>query len=117
MDREREEFAKGSGVLDYAEYRTGRTMASEPASAPFAMTAGEIDFAGHALPRPRWVTRTFYDLTDEFMPRRARESVVSTLQLQIGGTDAGGQQANAGEALGDTRQRLAAHFDAPGCKL
>ncbi len=117
MDRQREEFAEGSRVFDDAENAARRAMASEAASAPFAMTAGEIDFAGHALPHPLWFGWTVYDLTDEFVTRRAREAVVSTLQLEVGGADAGGQQANAGEAFGDAGQRLAAHFDAAGCKM
>jgi hypothetical protein len=49
MDRQREEFAEGSGVLDDAEYGASGAMASEAASAPFAVTAGEIDFAGNAF--------------------------------------------------------------------
>jgi len=85
-------------------------MASETASAPFAVTAGEIDFAGYALP-------SLHDLTDEFMARRSGKAVVSTLQFQIGGADPSGQQPNASEALGDAGQRLAAHFDAARLKM
>jgi len=117
VDRQRQEFAEGSGVFDDAEYCAGRAMASEAARAPFAMTAGKIDFAGDTTPDPLWFRRTVYDLTDEFVTGRAGEAVVSTLQLEIRGTDSGGQQANAGEAFRDAGERLAAHFDAPGCKM
>jgi hypothetical protein len=58
-------------------------MASEAASAPFAVAAGEIDFAGDALP-------TLDDLTDEFVARCSREAVVSTLQFEVRGADTGG---------------------------
>src|SRR6185312_8972284 len=117
MDRKREVFTEGSGVLHDAEYAAGQTMAIEPASAPDTSAAGEIDFAGDTAPDPRWFGWTVYNLPGEFVTRRARETVVSALQLQIRGTDSCGQKANAGEALRDAGQRLAAHFDAPGCKM
>src|SRR5665213_3626867 len=110
MDRQRQEFAKRSRVLHDAEYTTGRAVPAEPACAPFATAAGEIDFARDAFP-------ALDHFTDEFVTRRARKAVVSALQLQIGGTNAGGGQVNAGEAFGDAGQRLVAHFDAARLKM
>jgi len=54
---------------------------------------------------------------DEFVTWSARETVVSTLQFEISGTDTRGKQADAGEALGHAGQRLAAHFHAPGFEM
>jgi hypothetical protein len=81
-----------------------RTMAAELARAPFAMAAGEIDFAGYTFSR-------IHHFTDEFVARRSLKTVVSTLKLEVCRADSGRQQADARESLGNTRQRPSADFD------
>ena len=51
-DRQREEFAKRARVFDDAEHGASGAVAAEAARAPVAMAAGEVDFAGDALPNP-----------------------------------------------------------------
>ncbi len=104
-DRQREEFAKRPGMFDDAQDGASRAMAAEAARAPIAMAASEIDFAGDALADPRSVGGV-RDFADEFVAGRAGESVVSALKFEIGGTDSGGEQADAREAFRDARQRL-----------
>ena len=100
-------------MFDDAEHGAGRAMAAESACAPFAVAAGQIDFAGDPLPDPLWHPRAAATTSPtNSWPGVPREAVVSALQFQIGGADSGGKQADAGEALRDARQWLAAHFDA-----
>ena len=79
------------------------TMPAKRACTPFAMAAGEIDFAGDARPVSK--------LTNEFMAGRSGESIVAALQLQIGGTDARHKHPNARKSLPDARRRLLPYFD------
>ena len=50
VDGQREEFAKGSGVLHDAQDRARRAVPAEAAHTPCAVSAGKIDFARHAAP-------------------------------------------------------------------
>jgi hypothetical protein len=77
------------------------------------MPAGEVDFTDDALANPRFVGG-LGNLADEFVAGGAGESVVAALQLEVGGADAGGKQANAGETFGNARKGLLADLDACG---
>jgi hypothetical protein len=100
-----EEFAERAGMFHDAEHGSLRTMPAELARAPFAMSAGEIDFAGYAF-------AGIDHLADEFVPRRSAKAVIAALEFEVGGADAGGEQADSGETFGHTRQRPAAKFHA-----
>ena len=45
------------------------------------------------------------------MAGRTGKAIVSTLQLEVGGADSGGEQANPGESFRNTWQRDAADLD------
>ena len=91
-------------MLDDAEHGPRRAVAAEAALAPVTVSAGEIDFADHPFPNPSFVGG-LRDFAHEFVAGRAGKAVVSALQLEVGGADSGGEQANPGETLGYTRQR------------
>jgi len=108
-------------MFDDAENRAGGAVASQATRAPWAMAAGEIDFAGDAAANPLGLAGARFvnghHLSDEFVAGRAGESVVAALQLEVGRADAGGQQADAREAFGDARKRGAAQFHAAGFEM
>src|ERR1035441_9706889 len=85
-------------------------MAAESLAAPFAMGAGEVDFAGHALAEEGGRGR-FHHLGDELVTGRSGERVVSAPDLEIGIADAAGQQTEEREALGTRRNRQRAGGD------
>jgi len=91
-------------------------VATEAAFAPVTRSTGEINLADHSLPDPRFIG-SFRDLANEFVTWRARESVISALQLQVGGTDARGEQANSRKSLWHTRQRNVAKLDTAGFQM
>jgi hypothetical protein len=91
-------------------------MAAEIAAAPFTSAAGEVDLAGHALAEPGFVLR-FGHFADELVAGGAGEAVVAALEFEVGGADAGGEQADARESLGHAGERLAADFYASGFEV
>jgi hypothetical protein len=99
-------------MVDDAENRAPRAMASEAAPAPVAGAAGQVDLAGDAAANPGGRIRLDH-LADELVAGRAGEAVVTMLEFEIGIADAGAEQADEGEARGPVGARLAAYFYTP----
>jgi hypothetical protein len=92
VNGEREEFAKRSGVFHDAKHGAYRAVAAQASLAPFAVPAGEVNFAGYAASDPfRAGSRNRHHFANEFMSWGPGESIVAALQFEIGGTDTGGQ--------------------------
>src|ERR1051326_1884088 len=66
-------------------------MASEPATAPVAIRACQIDLAGHPLADPLAVI-ALDDFRHEFVAGRAGEAVIAAAELEIGIADAAYKQ-------------------------
>ena len=111
-----QEFTKRSGMLDDTENGASGTMAAESAGTPFAMAAGEIDFAGYGAADPGGIFG-LSNFADEFVAGCAAESIVAALQFEIRRTDSGSEHADAREALGNAGERLFANFDASGFEM
>ena len=108
--REGEELGEGAGVLDDSQHGAVGAVASHALAAPFAMRAGEVDFAGHAF-ADEGGGAGFHHLGDELVAGRSGEGVVAALQFEIGIADAAGQQAEESEPLGTRRNRQVADGD------
>ncbi len=106
--RQRQEFAKRARLFHDAEHRAGRTMPSQSARAPLAFSAGQIDFADHALADPAPIV-SLHHFSDKLMPRRPAKAVIAALQLDVGVADSAIQQADQSESFGAARPRLFAH--------
>ena len=91
-------------------------MPAEPACAPFALAARQVDLACDAAAQPLWIF-TGDDFAHELVSGCSAESIVTALQVKIGRTDPSRQQTNARKAFGNARKRLAADFDAAGFKV
>jgi threonine synthase len=111
-----QEFTKCSGMLDDSKNSASGTMAAESARTPFAMAAGEIDFAGDGATDPGGIFGLGH-FAHEFMAGGAAESVVAALQFEIRRTDSGSEHADAREAMRNARERLFANFDASGFEM
>lgn len=120
VERQREEFAERSGMVDDAEHAARGAMAAEAARAPCAFAACQIDLTGDAAADPTGIFTIVIDgdhFAYELVSGSAGKTVVAALKFEIGGANAGGEQANAGKARGDAGERLAAYFDAAGFKV
>ena len=78
------------------------TMPAKIAFAPFALSAGEIDFTDDSFADEIALIRCHH-FTDKFMSRRSRETVIAPKQFEVGIADAGTQKPNKGIAGGPTR--------------
>jgi hypothetical protein len=87
-------------------------MTSETAPAPFALIAGEVDFADRAPAHQGRRVRFDY-FAHEFMTRRAGKAVIPALKFEVGIADAATKQANQCEAGGPAGQRLVPYFYPP----
>ena len=105
-----EEFGEGSGVVDDSQDGAVWAVASEAFAAPFAVRAGQVDFAGDALAGEGW-SIGFDHFGDEFVAGSSGEAVVAALQFEIGIADAGHEEAEEGEPLGAGRDGQGAGGD------
>ena len=94
-----------------AEDGAGGAVAAEPAAAPVAVAAGEVDFAGDAA-ADDGAAIGLDDLADELVAGDAAEAVVAALELEVGVADATQQEANARVAFGAAWERDFAKRDA-----
>ena len=96
-----------------AQHAARGAMAAQPAKAPIAIAAGEIDFTDYTLAKPLAIGIRAYrdDLTYKFVTGSAGESVVAALEFEIRGADTREQKPDAREARRDARQGLIAKFD------
>ena len=104
-----EEFGEGAGVVDDAQHGAVGAMASEAFAAPFAVRAGEVDFAGDAFAGERGGIG-FDHFGDELVAGSSGEAVVAALQFEIGIADAAGEEAEESEALGAGRNGQGARW-------
>lgn len=115
-DGQGEKFGEGAGVVDDAENGAIRAVAAEFAAAPFALAAGEIDFAGDSLADPIFIFG-FDDDASELVAGSAAEVVVAALEFEVGGADSGGEHADFRESFTKARRGSAAKFDTAGFKM
>jgi hypothetical protein len=100
--RKSQQLPECAGMANNAEHSPLRAMAPESFSAPFALTAGEIDFPNNTAPDKTWRIG-LDDFTDEFVSRRSAKPVVSPLKFQVRVADAGTQQADQRKSRGSRR--------------
>src|SRR5215471_8770056 len=91
-------------------------MPPQPAPAPVASLARQVDLARHPLPDQRRIVRLRY-LGNELVPRCARESVIPALQFQIGIADASQQQTQQRETLRPLEPPHVAHRHLPAFQM
>ena len=110
--RQSQKFAERAGMIHDAEDATLRAMPAEPAAAPLASAARQVDLAHHAAADPRGRIR-LHHFTHEFMSWSAGKTVVPALQFQIGIADAAAEQPDQCEAGGTAGLRFFPHFHTP----
>ena len=91
-------------MFDDAEHRAPRTMPPEPACAPIALAAREIDLAGHTLANQPLVVR-FQNLTHKLMSGDTTETIVSALEFEVGVAQPGATQSDQRIAFAAARLR------------
>jgi len=77
-----EKFAKCARVADNAEDCSRRAMAAQTLSAPFALSASQIDFSHNTPGYKIRIIRTD-NLSHKLMARRSTESVIPALEFEI----------------------------------
>src|ERR1700737_1552202 len=82
-------------------------MAPQTVLTPLAFSAGQIDFAYHALADPFLVVGR-YHFAYELMTRNTLEIVVAALELEVGVADSAIQQPNQRESFRTPRTRIVA---------
>jgi hypothetical protein len=92
-----QEFAERTGLLDDSKHGARRAMASQPAGAPLAFAARQIDLANHALADPSPVVRVD-DFADKLVARRTAKAVITALQLEVGVANSTEEQADQRES-------------------
>jgi hypothetical protein len=96
--------------MEYAEDAPPGAVPAEPAPAPFAAAAAEVDLADDAFPEPGGRRRADH-LSDELVSRNAREAVVAAPELQIRVADARSGHSDERESRPEAGPR---HFQHTG---
>jgi threonine synthase len=103
-------------MLKAAQHGSIRPVPAEATRAPLASAACQVDLARDAAADPGRVVRIRHH-ANELVTGGSAKSVVSALEFEIGGADAGREQTNSSESGSDAGQRLLAHFDAAVFKM
>jgi hypothetical protein len=99
-----------------AQYGTAWTVAAESPRAPGAMAACEIDLTYDSL-ADQVLKIGGNHFAHKFMAGYAGESVIATLQFQIGVADARLKQSNEREACGAVRRCGLSYIDRAGLEV
>ena len=108
FERQREDLAKRSRMLDDPEHSPARAVTAETATAPIAFAASEVDLPNNALADPM-AGIGVHHFADELMTGSTAEPVITTLEFEIGVADAAVDQSNGGKSFRTPWWCLRAH--------
>ena len=100
--RQGQKFAECAGMSDDPQNFSRWAMTAKASLAPVTSPAREIDLADNTTAQEAWIVGC-HNFSDEFVSRRARESVIAAKKLEIGVADASAQKTNHRIAFGPAR--------------
>jgi hypothetical protein len=114
--RQGQKLTKGAWMSDDSQNLARWAVTAQPALAPIATPACEIDLTNDAFACKTGSIRG-HDFSDEFMTGRARKSVVTTQKLDVCVADTSAEKANHSIAFRPARFWHVSYRCAPSFKV